>query len=165
MRRAARLLLEAPAALGAACIGMVVAAYGYEVVMRYFLGAPTAWVNSVTVYLTLAASMLLLPRVTHAGQHVAIDLLAQRASPQWRQSLALATALISALTCLAAAWFALSETRRQLLQGVRTTDTLALPRWWITAFVVWGLAGAGLVFVARCAGELRATFASRDGNG
>lgn len=132
-----------------ACIALLVmlGAYVAEVVLRYLLNAPTRWSSDVVSYALLASVVFALPAVTRDGGHVAITSLVERLSPG-RQAVAFrALAWISAATCIAAVALLGSQALAQWHGGIETVAALAIPKWWLSAAVALGLAGAAAQFV------------------
>lgn len=145
-------LTAATAVLGAGCLGLTVLIYCYEIVTRYFLDAPTSWAGAVTLYLLLVSVMLMVPRLTRDGSHVAVTYVTELAGPRFGRLVAGLTDLVSCAVCLATACFAAVETHRAYIHHVNTTDTMEIPTWWLTSFLVYGLVSAGLHFARRAFG-------------
>ena len=135
------------ARIAALCIGAITLLYCGEVVTRYFLRAPTSWTAAVAVYLMLGAVLLAMPHLVMQEEHVAItvgDYLPRRVA----YLLALLVISVSIIVCAISTFISYEETARAFSRGVRTTDTLFIPKWWLLAPVVYGL-GSSTLHLAR----------------
>jgi C4-dicarboxylate transporter, DctQ subunit len=133
-----------------ACVALLVmlGAYVAEVALRYVFKAPTRWSSDVVSYSLLVCVVFALPAVTRDGGHVAITSLVERMAPA-RQALALrALAWLSAAVCLAAVALLSRQAYGQWQGGIETVAAIAIPKWWLSAAVAVGLAGAAVQFVA-----------------
>lgn len=135
------------AILSALCLGGIVVLYCGEIVTRHFLHSPTSWSSAVSVYLLLATVMLMLPYLTMNIDHVAVSIAEEHFTPRYAFLSAACVLAISAAICFLSAYFSLSEMMRALERGTRTTDTLYIPKWWLLAFVVYGLTSAMIHFI------------------
>ena len=128
--------------------------YLLEVVLRYFLNAPTDWTLEVIRYLLLVTIALAAPEVTRTRAHIVIDMVYTwfrnpRAEAVYRA--AIAGACMGA--CLLAAYILGSETLRQFDRGVQTNAAYPIPRWWLTAMLTYGFASMALHFLAGAVGR------------
>lgn len=147
----------AGAAILLACIG---ASFWYEVVARYFFGAPTSWANALVSYVLCAAIFLAVPELTRRQAHVAINLLIDRASPRVARRLQVLIRILAAAACLLATWISANETWSQFAQGITTISAYPVPKWWVSIFIPYGMLGAGLHFIRQLAGDAPATASS-----
>ncbi len=132
-----------------ACVALLLmlGAYVAEVVLRYIFNAPTRWSSDVVSYAMLVSVVFALPAVTRDGGHVAITSLVERLAPA-RQALAFrALAWLSAAVCLAAVALMGQQGFAQWQDGIDTVAAIAIPKWWLSAAVAIGLAGAAAHFV------------------
>jgi len=134
------------AAFGLACAALLVllGAYLFEVTARYAFNAPTRWSSDLVQYALCATVALALPAVTRDSGHVAITALLDKLSPP-RQALAARAiqALGFLVTAATAAGFA-QIAATQAAQGIETVAAFAIPKWWLSAMVTFGFAGASL---------------------
>jgi TRAP-type C4-dicarboxylate transport system permease small subunit len=134
--------------LACAALLLMLGAYVAEVVLRYIFNAPTRWSSDVVSYAMLVSVVFALPAVTRDGGHVAITSLVERLAPA-RQALAFrALAWLSAAVCLAAVALMGQQGLAQWQGGIDTVAAIAIPKWWLSAAVAIGLAGAAAHFVA-----------------
>ena len=150
LRRLARLhdgLTEAGVRLAMAGLALIVLAYAWEVVARYFLGAPTRWSGDLVGYLLLFVIFMALPQVTAGGSHVAVAVLLERLSPRAQRWAGRAIAVMGALVCLFLMKICLDETLRQWDRGVRMMAAHPVPKAWISVWIVYGFAGSALHFL------------------
>lgn len=131
--------------IAALCIGAITLLYCSEVVTRYFLRAPTSWTAAVAVYLMLGTVLLAMPHLAMQQDHVAITV-ANYLPPRTAYWLALGVLAVSVIVCGIATFISYQETVRAFGRGVRTTDTLFIPKWWLLAPVVYGLGSTALHF-------------------
>jgi TRAP-type C4-dicarboxylate transport system permease small subunit len=95
----------------------------------------------------LVSVVFALPAVTRDGGHVAITSLVEHLAPA-RQALAFrALAWLSAAVCLAAVSLMGQQGFAQWQDGIDTVAAIAIPKWWLSAAVAIGLAGAAAHFV------------------
>ena len=135
------------ATLAAGLLGVVVGSFWFEVAARYFFKAPTAWAQSVAGYCLLASVMLMLPYLTRTGHHVGMSLVYDSLPRRAARLLAAVLAVLSLGVCALSAWICGVETLRQYRENVLTTDSMFLPMWTISAFLVYGFALAAVHFL------------------
>jgi len=128
----------------AALTGCIVVFFWFEVVARYFLNSPTNWTASLSLSMMLVSVMLMLPYLSREGHHVAMSFIYEHTPPRFSAGIALCTAGLSSIVCLAAAAICAEEALRQAIVGVRSTDSFMFPLWWLTSFLVYGLSSASL---------------------
>jgi TRAP-type C4-dicarboxylate transport system permease small subunit len=146
----------AGAQLSALAVGAIAVLYCGEVVSRYFLHAPSSWTAAVAIYLMLGTVLLAMPYLVMADDHVSItiaDYLPPRAA-RWLALWVLATCVV---VCALSTFISAQETLRAFDRGVRTTDTLFIPKWWLLAPVVYGLGSSTLHFARRLALTIRSS--------
>jgi len=140
-------LTTAGFALAAILVGLIAASFCYEVVVRYFFGAPTSWTYDVGCYFLAAVIFLSVPEMARRNAHIHVNLLPERLSPERARILAIAIGLLATAACLTAAWITGSETWRQYVQGVSTISALPIPKWWVSIFIPYGMLSAALHFL------------------
>jgi C4-dicarboxylate transporter, DctQ subunit len=129
-----------------ACVALVIllGSYLVEVVSRYGFNAPTRWSSDLVQYMLAASTSLALPLVTKDNGHVAITSFIEKLKPQHRQFCTRAIHGLGALTlALTAAVFSLTAID-QRAQGIDTVAAFAIPKWWLTSLVVFGLGSSAL---------------------
>jgi C4-dicarboxylate transporter, DctQ subunit len=133
-----------------ACVALVLmlGAYVIEVALRYLFNAPTRWSSDVVSYAMLVSVVFALPAVTRDGGHVAITSLVERLAPARRALAFRALAWVSAAVCAAAVALLGQQAYLQWQGGIDTVAAIAIPKWWLSAAVALGLAGAAAHFVA-----------------
>lgn len=123
---------------------LILSAYVFEVVMRYFLNAPTSWSSDVIQWFLAAMIMLALPEVTRINGHIVISFFLEKMKPVSRQRLGWVIAIIGCVMCMITAWICLQETFRQYDQSIETLWSHPIPKWWISAFIPFGFGLSGL---------------------
>lgn len=133
--------------LGKLCLGIIVFAYCYEVVARYFFAAPTWWANEVVSYALCISCFLLMPEVTRSNGHVAVSVIIDMAPPERTARLARILHLCAFVTCGTAAWISLDENIRQVLQNVHLMKVYPIPQIYISAWITYGFASSAIYFL------------------
>ena len=134
-------------ALAAALVGGIAAAFCYEVVARYFFGAPTAWTYDVGCYLLAAVIFLSVPEMTRRGAHIHVNLIFDYLGRRAGSTLRIATSVLAVAACLAAAWITGTETWRQFSEEVWTLSALPIPKWWVSILIPYGMLSSALHFL------------------
>jgi len=129
----------------ALCLGAIGLLYFSEVLSRYFLHAPTSWTAAVSIYLMLVVTMLMLPFLTMKNDHVTVSMNEYLPGPVAR-GLTVAAIAAATIVCLVSTYITYEEMARAFMRGTRTTDTLFIPKWWLMAFIVYGLASTTIHF-------------------
>ena len=132
-------------ASGALCI--IVAAYCYEVVSRYFFGHPTLWASDLVAFLLFISIFLIIPEVARSGGHVRVTLLEDRLAERKRDRLHAALALLSALACFAATWISGLENVRQFVSEITTVSVYPIPKWILSWTVTYGFGLSGVHYL------------------
>jgi TRAP-type C4-dicarboxylate transport system permease small subunit len=127
-------------------VGLIVVSFWYEVVARYFLAAPTVWAYALASYALCPMIFLAMPEMTRRGAHIAIEYLLDDLPPKHRKALAWSITLVTALVCLMGAWITGAESWRQYAQGIETVLAWAVPKWWVSIFVPYGLLSSAIYF-------------------
>lgn len=132
--------------LGALALGSVVIIYAFEIVMRYFLRAPTIWASDFVSFLLLVSVFAALPWLTREGGNVAVTLLPDFLPPALGQRLLRAGFFVSAMTCLWVAYIGLEETLISYGRNTMTMTTVRVPRWPMLLLIAVAFLGSGLHF-------------------
>jgi TRAP-type C4-dicarboxylate transport system permease small subunit len=122
-------------------------AYNFEVVLRYAFNSPTRWSAEFVSYFLLIASFAAFPWLTRDGGHVAVTVLLERLSETGQTAAAIVISGLGAAICGWLAWIAGEETLRQLERGVRMMAAIPIPKAWVSAWMVWGLALSAVQFL------------------
>ena len=133
--------------IGVVIVGLIGVLYCYEVGSRYFFNAPTDWGNDTGSFLLSVGTFLCIPQLVKDGGHVAVTLIYQYASPGAALWIARITAIAAVIVCALAAYMTVLETIRQIDNDILTNTTTAIPKWWVTIFMPYGLANASLYFM------------------
>jgi TRAP-type C4-dicarboxylate transport system permease small subunit len=140
------LLTDLGAGVATVLLGLLVGSLWFEVASRYFFDAPTVWAQSVSLYCSLTSVMLMIPYLSREGLHVGMSLMFEILPSNMARRFASFLSLLSSLVCFAAALICFIEAQRQFDEHVLTTDSLFMPMWWLTSFMVYGFAMAALHF-------------------
>jgi TRAP-type C4-dicarboxylate transport system permease small subunit len=139
--------------IAAALVGVIAAAFCYEVVARYFFSAPTSWTYDLGCYLLAAVIFLSVPEMTRRGAHIQVNLIFDRLPPHGVRRLRFGIGALAAAACLAATWITGNETWRQYAQGVWTLSAVPIPKWWVSILIPYGMLSSGLHFLRHLGGE------------
>jgi len=88
-----------------ALVVVMVAAIGYEVVVRYAFGAPTVWALELSRLLLGPYFLLVGPYLLHIGGHVNVDVLYARLPPRGARLVDVLTIPVIAVFGVLLAWF------------------------------------------------------------
>ena len=141
---------------GAASLIAIFALYNFEVAVRYLFDSPTKWSGDVVTYLLCVMIGLLLPELTRTKSHIAITFVGERLGPLGRRWLESVLSLVSGVVCLVAAWIVGDETVRLYVGEIETIASFIVPKWWLGAFLTYGLASSGLYFLRLFLADVRA---------
>ena len=112
-----------------AVVPFIMFAVSYEVVMRFFFGRVTLWLNDVTGYLMLALTFLGGAYVMARDGHVQVDIVVEHTSAAVKRRLKIVNAvlvLLVALVLAAASGFTVVDSYQRNLAMVGIID---VPRW------------------------------------
>lgn len=133
------------------CLLAIVFAYSYETIARYFFNAPTSWSNEVVAYALCVGVFLALPEVTRVGGHIAITSIYDVLPGNVRARAGVALALASAAVCFFVAWICLETALQHVARGSMTIGVTPIPKAWLSLWLPYGFASAGLHFVRHAA--------------
>jgi TRAP-type C4-dicarboxylate transport system permease small subunit len=133
--------------LGAALCGYIAVSLCIEVASRYLFGAPTQWANPFSNYALAIAIFAALPEMTRRGAHISVNILLARVPGSVARVLEPLILVISSGTTLTAAWISAVDTWKQYEEGVLTMSAIAVPKWWVSIFIAFGLASAAIHFL------------------
>lgn len=164
--RLVRVLARAGVALAAAATLASMAVIGYSVVMRYFLGHPTPWVDELVGYLLVAAVMLAAADALLHGEHISVDVVTERLGARGRRRAALGGLLAVACAAGLLAWEGVDMVAFSRMVDLRSNGYLAAPMWVPQVAVPLGAAMLGaaavVAFVAAWRDRRPADPAGRD---
>jgi TRAP-type C4-dicarboxylate transport system permease small subunit len=133
-------------AAAAGCVALITFSFAYEVVARYFFGAPTSWAYDLSSYALCPMIFLAVPAMTQRQMHIAVSYLVEALPDKARSRATLAVAIVAAIICFVAAWITGAETWRQFVSGTQTISASPISKWWVSIFIPYGLFGAALYF-------------------
>lgn len=140
-------------ALGATLIlAALLVCISAEVVMRYFIGRPTRWVNEFSEYALLWLAFLAGPWVLREDAHVKVEMLTDVLPPDWRRKLHVTMSLVGAAVCALFCWVSTGYVLEVLSTGEFLFKSVQLPKWTVMAVMPPGLALLALQFVRRSLG-------------
>jgi len=138
------ILTKYAAILAAILLGLIVTAYVFEVIARYFFNSPTSWVSDFVSYALAVSIFLALPKVTQDNGHVAVTIVVDIIPAKAADVVYTIVSLIG-FACLAfSAYVSLQENTRQYIKDIETLAINPVPQWWISSFITFGLAMSAL---------------------
>jgi TRAP-type C4-dicarboxylate transport system permease small subunit len=99
-----------------------------EVVMRYFVGRPTRWVNEFSEYALLWIAFLAAPWILREEAHVKVEMLTEALSPVWRHKFHVTTSLVGAAVCALFCWVATAYVLEVFGTGEFLFKSVQLPK-------------------------------------
>ena len=132
--------------IGKLCLTLIVFAYSYEVVSRYFFAAPTWWANEMVSYALCIGCFLMMPEVTRTNGHVAVTLIIDTMPRSQTIRLVRLIHLCAFATCAVVAWISLDENIRQVVEDVHLMKVRPIPQIYISAWMTYGFASSAVYF-------------------
>ena len=127
-----------------------------DVVGRYFLNTPIGWVLEITEYILLYTPFLGMAwLVRRAEGHVRIDLIVKALPPRIQVILNLLVAVIAAVFCAVAAWYAAETTWDHYLRSVETYGIYPIPKWIVLIVIAAGFAFTAVEFARMAVNHYR----------
>ena len=151
-RRAGRLVdlvIDVFAVAAVLILAALVVCVGLEVVMRYFVGRPTRWVNEFSEYALLWLAFLAGPWVLREEAHVKVEMLTDALPPEWRHRFHVATSLVGAAVCALFCWVSTAYVVEVFGTGEFLFRAVQLPKWAVMAIMPPGLLLLAVEFVRR----------------
>jgi len=126
---------------------LLLLAYVYEVVARYFFSVPTSWSYDLSTWFLAVSIMAALPDVTKNKANISIDFLLENLPRRAKNITKKIICLVACVFCLAAAGICFGETLRQFNQHIETNWIIPIPKWWISIVIPIGFGLTGLQFL------------------
>ncbi len=115
------------ALLAAVILILVMLSVIYEVFMRYFLNAPTIWVQEYTEFSLLFITFLGATWLLKRGGHVRMDIVLTRLTPRTQTVVNIITSFLGAIVFLIIAWYGVDATWQAFTAGARRSSLLETP--------------------------------------
>ena len=142
------------ALLGAIILVFMMVIVDYEVVARYLLNRPTAWMLEVVEYALLYLAFLGAAWVLKEEGHIKMDLVLNRLDPRAQVWLNIATSIIGAIICLVITWYGVKVAWDLYQSGQYYAAFLKPPKYIIVAIVPVGCFLLFIQFLRRAYGYL-----------
>ena len=133
-----------------------------EIVMRYFLNKPQAWVVEFTEFSLIFITFLAAAWVLKREGHVKMDLVINRLNPRNQALLNGITSVFGAALCLAVIWWTAGTAWDYTQRGIVHIEMLQLPKGPLLFVIPVGFFLLFIQFVRRSSGYLRKGRASGD---
>lgn len=147
--------------VSAAAVAYLTAVTALEVLTRYLFKAPTGWAPDTSAVAFAFIAFLAAPELTRQSGHAAMTFIVERSTPRISSLLSRLSLAVSILVCLLLAWYGSIEAARQIAGNVTMIAVLPIPKWIVTASIVYGLGSMALYFLR----QLMATFQSSQSRG
>lgn len=134
-------------ALSQICLFVIVFAYAYETVSRYFFAAPTWWSNEVVSYALCVGTFLAIPEITRRQGHITITFLIERLSPRAAAHAHLLIGIVSGATCLLVAWICLRANILHVTNGEMLVRVKPIPKILLSVWLTYGFVSSGIYFL------------------
>jgi TRAP-type C4-dicarboxylate transport system permease small subunit len=143
------------------CLVVIVFSFSYEVVARYFFGAPVWWANEVVSYALCIGVFLAMPEVTRRNGHVAVTVIPEILPLKYRAILMACIQAVGFLACIAIAWMSLNQNVSQYLRDAMIIAAVRpIPKVYISVWITFGFVSSAIYFLRNL--DLRAP-ATSDG--
>ncbi|MBO0344261.1 TRAP transporter small permease [Roseibium limicola] len=129
------------------CLCVIVFAYGFETVARYFFASPTWWSNEIVAYALCIGTFLAFPQVSRKSGHITITFVTESLSPRSAEVARVVLTLVSAATCLLVAWICLKANIQQYVREELLVRVKPIPKVWLSVFMTYGFFSSGLYFL------------------
>ena len=125
-----------------AIIPFMAGAITIDVVLRYFLNAPTIWVFDTSSYAMLWLAFLAAPALIRRQEHIRIEFFTMRLRPRARAVAGGVTSLLAAIAMTIVFWQTANETYTAYIKNFLTVGSFEVPRW-----IVWVAMPIGSLFM------------------
>jgi C4-dicarboxylate transporter DctQ subunit len=142
-------LITACGVLAVIIVAALAICVGLEVVMRYFLGAPTRWVIEFSEYALLWLAFLSGAWILRAEGHVRVEMLTEALPPVWRRRAHFVTSCLGAGVCAVFCWVSTSYVLGVYASGEMLFKSVPIEKWAVMAVMPPGLALLALQFARR----------------
>lgn len=133
--------------LGKVCLAIILFAYTFEVVSRYFFNAPTWWADEAVSYSLCIGCFLMMPHVTREKGHVAVTFLVDMMPDRGARIAYWFIYLVCFIACSLAFWINLDENIRQIVNDVHLMKVKPIPKYLISVFLTFGFGMSALHFL------------------
>jgi TRAP-type C4-dicarboxylate transport system permease small subunit len=130
------------------CLVVIVFSFSYEVVARYFFGAPVWWANEVVSYALCIGVFLAMPEVTRRNGHVAVTVIPEILPLRYRAILMACIQAVGFLACIAIAWMSLNQNVSQYLRDAMIIAAVRpIPKVYISVWITFGFVSSAIYFL------------------
>ncbi|TDX22963.1 TRAP-type C4-dicarboxylate transport system permease small subunit [Modicisalibacter xianhensis] len=144
-------------------LGLIVAVFSIEVIMRYFFASPTFWALDTVTFLFCASLMLALPEVTRTDGHIAVSIILDFSSRGFANKFRLIIYLVSLVVVSYVAYITLVEFLRLFETGINTLGSFRVPKWMVFGLIPLGLFLSALQFILLLKKQLSEVHLDRKG--
>lgn len=110
----------------------------YEVIMRYFLNAPSRWVLPSTQYIIIYLAYLPAAYLLRQNRHVTVDILLEAVPQKAKMVMMVASSFIGLAVCLVLTWLTFDQAWYSFKFGLHFTEGLDIPQYWVFGVIPFG---------------------------
>lgn len=122
-----------------ACMLAILVIMNSEIVLRYFLNAPTKWSADLVTYLLLVAIALGLPEVTRVRGHIAITIVGEHLrTASARKTVDFFRSVATLAIVGATGAIILVTATKEFQSGVQTVAAFQIPKWLLNGVLAYG---------------------------
>jgi len=114
----------------------------YEVILRYFLFRPPAWVTEISEYILLYTTFLGASWLLKREGHVKVDVILSRLGSRGQKIFNMITSMLGVIICCILVWFGAEMTWDYYCQGIPVIKSLSVPK-----FLLLGIIPIGSFFL------------------
>jgi TRAP-type C4-dicarboxylate transport system permease small subunit len=130
------------------CLVVIVFSFSYEVVARYFFGAPVWWANEFVSYALCIGVFLAMPEVTRRNGHVAVTVIPEILPLKYRTMLLACIQIVGFLACIAIAWMSLNQNISQYMRDAMIIAAVRpIPKVYISVWITFGFVSSAIYFL------------------
>ena len=125
--------------LASLALGLIVAIFSFEIIMRYFFAAPTSWATDTVTFLFCASLMLALPEVTRTDGNIAVSIILDFSAPSTANKIKLIIYAVSFAIVSYVTYITFVEFLRLFETGINTLGSFRISKWIVFSFIPLGL--------------------------
>ncbi len=127
----------------------------YEIIVRYFLKAPTTWSVEVIEYMLFLTGFLGAAWLLKEGGHITVNLLVERLTSRTQTYLMVLASIIGAIISLIIIWYGLIASWDCYVSEIKIAKTYAMPKYIVLIFIPFVYALLSIEFMRELFGHLR----------
>jgi TRAP-type C4-dicarboxylate transport system permease small subunit len=138
-------------------------ATAWEVFGRYALGAPSDWAPDTAAVSFALITFLAAPMLTWKSGHATMTFIVEKTNPAVSRWMTRLTLLIGIGVCGLCTYYGGVEVSRQFSRGVTMIAVTPIPKWIVTAVIVYSFGSITLYFLRHLVSSFRRNDPQEDG--